>query len=276
MSQMGVSKNQGPCSTDRKITGLLCKDTQEMEPQFMARAKHHFLVFCYVSSEVILWLYQVPQIEAGRMGAAGNGRSQAHIKRPLQTLPSFRAEGDMSPLAVVSWIRECCWAPSISFPIHSTNWIPRVTSPTPLISDLASGRCHFSERTALSTTRTAMTAPQHSRSYGLTDPRDLICFLQEADVRLVRLEYLIELRESGRAFPRRQEGETERTASGAPALLDAKELKELSINGMSMTGHVSTVIRHPTSRPVTVHFVSVSLGEQATPGSLEARARGGT
>ena len=131
-----------------------------------------------------------------------------------------------------------------------------MTCPTPLTSDLASGQYHLSKRTALSTTRTAMTAPQDSRSYDLTDPRDLICFLQEADVRLIRLEYLIELRESGRALPRRQEVETERTASGAPALVDAKELKELSIN--DMTGHVSTMIRHPMSRPVTVHFVSVS------------------
>ena len=105
-------------------------------------------------------------------------------------------------------------------------------------------------------TVTIMTTACEAKSYGLTDPRSLLCFLQDADVRLVRLEYLIELLESGRTFPRRQEAENETTASGAPALVDAKELNEVRINDES--GHLSTMIQHPTPRPVTVRLVSVS------------------
>ena len=63
-----------------------------------------------------------------------------------------------------------------------------------------------------------------SDSYDLAEPRSLIAFLSDVDVRLVRLEYLIELRESGRVLPRRQEAEKERTASGQPALVGVDEL----------------------------------------------------
>ena len=44
-------------------------------------------------------------------------------------------------------------------------------------------------------------------SYGLSEPETLISFLEDAGIRLVRLEYLIELSASGRPLPRRQEAE---------------------------------------------------------------------
>ena len=103
---------------------------------------------------------------------------------------------------------------------------------------------------------TVMIAAHEGKSYGLTDPRSLLCFLQDADVRLVRLEYLIELLETGRTFPRRQEAENEKTAAGAAALVDAEELNEVRID--DVTGHLSTMIQHPKPRPVTVLLVSVS------------------
>ena len=101
-----------------------------------------------------------------------------------------------------------------------------------------------------------MNATQEAKSYDLTDPQGLVSFLLDADIRLVRLEYFIELRKSGRVLPRRQEAEAERTASGAPALVGAEELKEVMIDGV--TGHLSTMIRDPTPTRVTVRIVSVS------------------
>jgi len=95
-----------------------------------------------------------------------------------------------------------------------------------------------------------------SESYGLVEPRSLISFLSDADVRLVRLEYLIELRESGRVLPRRQEAEAERTASDKPALVGVDELKEVMIN--EETAHMSMMVRNPAPRLVTVRIVSVS------------------
>ncbi|CAE7325732.1 unnamed protein product, partial [Symbiodinium sp. CCMP2456] len=95
-----------------------------------------------------------------------------------------------------------------------------------------------------------------SESYGLVEPRSLISFLSDADVRLVRLEYLIELRESGRVLPRRQEAEAERTASDKPALVGVDELKEVMIN--EETAHMSMMVRNPAPRQVTVRIVSVS------------------
>ena len=78
----------------------------------------------------------------------------------------------------------------------------------------------------------------------------------DADVRPVRLEYLVELLESGRALPRRQEAEKERTSLGVPALVPASELQQVEIN--PETFHASVMIAHPMPRRVTVHFVSIS------------------
>ena len=97
---------------------------------------------------------------------------------------------------------------------------------------------------------------QQPTCYDLSDPRSLIRYLIDADVRLVRLEYLLELRESGRVLPRRQEAEKERTACGAPALVDREKLKELNIN--EETGHLSMLLRDPMPRSASVHIVSIS------------------
>ncbi|CAE7762266.1 ANKRD44 [Symbiodinium sp. CCMP2592] len=90
----------------------------------------------------------------------------------------------------------------------------------------------------------------------LSDPNGLVDFLIDADIRLVRLEYLVELLESGRALPRRQEAEQESIKLGASALVTATELQQVEIN--CETFHVSIMLSHPAPRRVTVHFVSVS------------------
>ena len=80
-------------------------------------------------------------------------------------------------------------------------------------------------------------------SYGLSEPETLLDFLEDAGVRLVRLEYLIELRESGRPWRRRQDAEQETTSLGLPALVERGEPKEVEID--PITAHMSVMIRHP-------------------------------
>ena len=78
----------------------------------------------------------------------------------------------------------------------------------------------------------------------------------DADVRLVRLEYLVDLLESGKALPRRQEAEKERTNTGASALVAASELRQVDVN--PETFHTSIMISDPVPRRLTVRFVSIS------------------
>ena len=95
------------------------------------------------------------------------------------------------------------------------------------------------------------------QSYDLEDSQSLVRFLQDAEIRLVRLEYLVELQKAERVFPRRQEAETETTRCGQTALVDASELARLEID--ERTGHISTMINFPwPPRRVTVNLVSIS------------------
>ena len=67
-------------------------------------------------------------------------------------------------------------------------------------------------------------------SWDLSAPESLLGFLEDSGIRLVRLEYLIELSASGRPLPRRQEAEKETTSLGLPALVESSELKEVRID----------------------------------------------
>ena len=92
--------------------------------------------------------------------------------------------------------------------------------------------------------------------YDLADPNGLVDFLVDADIRPVRLEYLLELLESGRALPRRQEAQKERTKMGLPAFVTVGELQQVDIN--PETFHASIMVAHPMPRRITVRFVSIS------------------
>ena len=76
----------------------------------------------------------------------------------------------------------------------------------------------------------------------LQNPNDFIQFLITANIRLVRAEFLIELDETGTRMPRRQEAESMRTRSGATALAELREYRELHVNQRS--GSLSPC-RHP-------------------------------
>ena len=92
-------------------------------------------------------------------------------------------------------------------------------------------------------------APETDGQYSLTDPMDFIRYLREADVRLVRLSYLLELQQKRLPWPRRQEAESILLESGETALVAESELRRLS---------------HPTGRRFftasgkLIHFGSVS------------------
>ncbi|CAE7555590.1 ANK1, partial [Symbiodinium natans] len=62
--------------------------------------------------------------------------------------------------------------------------------------------------------------------YSLRDTAGLVGFCRDADVRLLRPQYLQELHEAGRAWPRRQEAEQEYTKDGKEALYTQEELQE--------------------------------------------------
>ncbi|CAE7258852.1 unnamed protein product [Symbiodinium sp. CCMP2592] len=102
----------------------------------------------------------------------------------------------------------------------------------------------------------ASSSAAEETSYDLSVPEALLSFLEDAGIRLVRLEYLVELSASGRPLPRRQEAEKEKTSSGAPALVESSELKEVRID--PNTAHMSVMLRHPVPRRVQVHLVSIS------------------
>ncbi|CAJ1454870.1 unnamed protein product, partial [Effrenium voratum] len=69
------------------------------------------------------------------------------------------------------------------------------------------------------------------QDYDLQNMSGLLAFLRDANVRLVRPQFLRELHQAGRAWPRRQEAETARTASGETALLSHDELEQKAKQG---------------------------------------------
>ncbi|CAK9090497.1 Uncharacterized protein SCF082_LOCUS42681 [Durusdinium trenchii] len=106
--------------------------------------------------------------------------------------------------------------------------------------------------------RDEMTLSEANVDYGkydLQDPQQLIQFLLDANIALVRLEYLQELVAAGRKFLRRQEAEGEFTAAGLPALVQASELQKLEIDPL---GNMSLFVKDPSPRRVTVVIESIS------------------
>ncbi|CAK9080178.1 unnamed protein product [Durusdinium trenchii] len=91
--------------------------------------------------------------------------------------------------------------------------------------------------------------------YDLQDPRKLIQFLLDANIALVRLEYLHELLATGRRFLRRQEAEAELTAAGLPALVGPSELERVEIDTI---GNLSIYVKDPSPHRVTVLIESIS------------------
>ena len=67
----------------------------------------------------------------------------------------------------------------------------------------------------------------------LQDPKAFIEFLISANIRLVRLEFLLELHEEGRSLPRRQEAEAMRSRNGDTALVEIHEYKKLQVNDVT-------------------------------------------
>ena len=67
----------------------------------------------------------------------------------------------------------------------------------------------------------------------LQDPKAFIEFLISANIRLVRLEFLLELHEDGKSLPRRQEAEAMRTRNGDTALVEIHEYKKLYVNDVT-------------------------------------------
>ena len=67
----------------------------------------------------------------------------------------------------------------------------------------------------------------------LQDPKAFIEFLISANIRLVRLEFLLELHEDGRSLPRRQEAEAMRTRNGDTALVEIHEYEKLHVNDVT-------------------------------------------
>ncbi|CAE7461310.1 Mkln1 [Symbiodinium natans] len=92
--------------------------------------------------------------------------------------------------------------------------------------------------------------PEADGQYSLTDPLDFIRYLREADVRLVRLSYLLELQQKRRPWPRRQEAESVVLDSGETALVAASELNHLA--------HPDKGRRFFTACGKLIHFGSVS------------------
>ena len=71
----------------------------------------------------------------------------------------------------------------------------------------------------------------------------------------MRSDFFDHLLQQGKSLPRRQEAESETTAAGLPALVQKEELRRLDIDVM---GHVSTFVRDPAPRRVSVCFQSIS------------------
>ncbi|CAE7235872.1 Nlrc5 [Symbiodinium sp. CCMP2592] len=96
-------------------------------------------------------------------------------------------------------------------------------------------------------------------AYGMSRDRDLANFLINADIRLVRCEYLKELQAAGRLLPRRQEAERETLRDGRSALVSPAELWRLTFHPqrLSLEGDISdrAAFRLPGKH---VRIVSVS------------------
>ncbi|CAK9059314.1 unnamed protein product, partial [Durusdinium trenchii] len=91
--------------------------------------------------------------------------------------------------------------------------------------------------------------------YNLQDPQQLIRLLLDANIGLMRLEYLREMIDTDRRFPRRQEADFEVTAAGLPAIVQPSELQRVEIDAL---GNMSMYVMDPTPRRVTVLIMSIS------------------
>eukprot|EP00439_Symbiodinium_sp_Y106_P044117 s56_g5.t1 len=72
----------------------------------------------------------------------------------------------------------------------------------------------------------SISTPVPGREPGLLEPTDLLRVLVDTDIRLVRGEFLCDLVETGRVFPRRQEAEAAFTKSGKTALVTVEEVRQ--------------------------------------------------
>ena len=71
----------------------------------------------------------------------------------------------------------------------------------------------------------------------------------------MRLEYLREMIDTDRRFPRRQEADFQVTAAGLPAIVQPSELMKLEIDAL---GNMSIYVMDPTPLRVTVRIMSIS------------------
>ncbi|CAK9083525.1 unnamed protein product [Durusdinium trenchii] len=78
--------------------------------------------------------------------------------------------------------------------------------------------------------------------HSLEDLESLVNLLLDAQIGLIRLEYLMELRARGDQLPRRQDAEHEMTSSKRTAIVSREELMELELDEM---GHITTLISNP-------------------------------
>ncbi|CAK9033459.1 unnamed protein product, partial [Durusdinium trenchii] len=108
-------------------------------------------------------------------------------------------------------------------------------------------------------TRAGSVQPQNAQgkqgTYDLEDPQQLVQFILDANVGLIRLEYLMELCARGQKLRRRQETETEMTSANQPAIVAREELASLEYDEM---GNITTFIRDPKPRRVKVTIASIS------------------
>ena len=92
--------------------------------------------------------------------------------------------------------------------------------------------------------------------YSLQDLKRFVDFLIEADIALVRLEYLCELQAKNGRVPCRQEAETEMTAAGNSALVSKAELRRLEFDYLGSNPTIS--VMKPRPGRVRVKFESIS------------------
>ena len=70
-----------------------------------------------------------------------------------------------------------------------------------------------------------------AKAYSLRDVQGFLDYCADANVKLVRAQYLKELHQQGRKWPRRQEAEVDKTSDGQSALLSHQELQEKMADG---------------------------------------------
>ena len=83
------------------------------------------------------------------------------------------------------------------------------------------------------------------KRYDFDDPRSLLRLLADADIKLLRGSYLVELEARRGVLQRRQEMEHERTASGEPALISAEELRRTDRKQIFAISHAWESMQHP-------------------------------